>query len=248
MNAISLFTTDWGLTWKFLKTSVILIFLEIANSVMATMNRITGLFKATVSTGIYVFSNLGTALMSVFDAVVTTVKAMFIAMWEGIKGDFNGRGMGTAFVEEFAKEMNKLDTSFLDGVSDKFKTDLKIFQGPKNPLAMPIDAAKKNLIDLQRQMEVARMKNVFNRKAKDIGGEPEDEPKPRGRKPRSKPSAPGVTLDAGRFAIPDFGSAIQDAFLTGGDLDGKRNSLLETMVDIQNKQLEETKRRRQGGG
>lgn len=237
LDRLSLFTTNWTLTWEYFKASVKLAFLEmlmnaytfftsIPEKAMAMATSIWDMMKK-VATGIGmglvgVFTSLWQAVKNIahnigveFTIVVRVITGLFKGLWQGIKSKFSGGSFTQGFADAFNSELAKAQGEFRNVLPDMTGAFSKGFDFVDNfSLQGAIDNLRKEKEDLLDQMRGERQeKRDADVPFFDVEKAFAD------MKPKAKEvgkamgDAATLSLKFGRFGFAEIGKNIQDSML-----------------------------------
>lgn len=159
LDALSLVTTDWNLTWEFLKTNTAIALTKIAQKAIVVFNTIKATAIAFVKANIQMWKDWAKTVFTLlsrfgefFQSVVDGIRR---AAMEGLTGgDFFGR-----MTDEFNRSMERL----LEGVPDIGANAGKVFNeefqkniGADDPLQGAIDELERQQKDIFDRMVKAR--------------------------------------------------------------------------------------------
>lgn len=218
LDAISILTTDWNLTWEFIKIKGNQALLYVYDKLLMYLDTMKAAVMGFGSAWWSIMRDTGFQVVEVFKTVTGVVEGLFKGLWEGIKNKFSGGDFISGFTEEFNKEMAKIGERMQTigrNASEAFSKTFAANLGEDSPLKNEISALQSEADRVWKEMEAARDKQRVERK--------QNEKKTKEEKPKAatQPKMPSdmakdaglPSLDQGRYGFAELGQKMQDMLL-----------------------------------
>lgn len=247
LDSISILTTDWEMTWDWLKIKGEQALYQIWDSLEWFFNNFGPIAIAGSVTMLGIFETLGRNIFAFFYNTGIRIMKVMKALWAGIKSGLSGESFADAFMLKMRDELKdrKGEMSVKNfTIKDDFNRTFEHFGGSwasKN--SAKVEALQKKADEVWNKMKKKRDDKRLER----MWAEAEWDRKAPEKKPPVKPPEPVVryifSMETGRYGFQEFGDKIQDMLLkqAGQDKQDTTNTLLEASNKTQDSILKATK-------